>query len=144
MHQSKPIIMKKLLILFALFISTVSYSQSNTITVTITHLKSDQGKVRVAIYSGAENFFKKVLYRKTASINGNSAQVVFENIPDGEYAISLYHDENDNGILDSGWFGIPTEGYGCSNNAKGFMGPPKYEDAKFQLTSDKELIITIN
>lgn len=70
--------------------------------------------------------------------------MVFENLPSGEYAISLYHDENENNKLDTGWFGIPNEGYGCSNNAKGMMGPPKYEDAKFQLTSNKEMTIKIN
>ena len=36
------------------------------------------------------------------------------------------------------FFGIPKEAYGCSNNAKGFMGPPKYEDAKFMLTSKQQ------
>jgi uncharacterized protein (DUF2141 family) len=46
--------------------------------------------------------------------------------------------------LDTGWFGIPKEGYGCSNDAKGNMGPPKYEDAKFQLKSNKNMTIKIN
>ena len=88
--------------------------------------------------------WKKTIYSKVGEIKANIAKVVFENIPDGEFAISLYHDENNNGKLDTGWFGIPKEGYGCSNDAKGNMGPPKYEDAKFQLTDNKSMVIKLN
>jgi uncharacterized protein (DUF2141 family) len=136
--------MKHLLTAFAIFLSMVSYSQINTLTVTITNFKNNQGKVMVAIYTGKDNFMKKAIFRKSTTINTNATKVVFENIPDGEYAISLFHDENDNNTLDTGWFGIPKEGYGCSNDAKGMMGPPKYEDAKFQLTNDGALSIKIN
>jgi len=125
-------------------VSTLGYAQSNKLIVNVTNFKNNQGKVMIGIYIGQENFMKKSVFRKSSTIQDNSAKVVFENLPSGEYAISLYHDENENNKLDTGWFGIPNEGYGCSNNAKGMMGPPKYEDAKFQLTSYKEMTIKIN
>jgi len=136
--------MKHILITISIFVSTLGYAQSNDLTVDVTNFKSNQGKVMIAIYIGQENFMKKSVFRKSSTIQDNTAKVVFENLPSGEYAISLYHDENENNKLDTGWFGIPNEGYGCSNNAKGMMGPPKYEDAKFQLTSYKEMTIKIN
>ncbi len=71
------------------------------------------------------------------------AIVTFKNIPKGEYAVSFVHDENDNKKMDTNFFGIPKEDYGCSNNARGFMGPPKYEDAKFQLIENKTIDIKI-
>ena len=69
--------------------------------------------------------------------------MTFENIPEGTYAVSIFHDENNNDKLDSNFIGIPKEDYGCSNNAKGFMGPPKWKDAKFELNSDKTITITL-
>ncbi|MBK9254276.1 MAG: DUF2141 domain-containing protein [Saprospiraceae bacterium] len=136
--------MKHLLTTITIFLSLVSYAQTNTLTVTVTNFKNNQGKVLVGVYSGANNFMKKTIYSKVGEINTNTSKVIFENIPDGEYTISVYHDENNNDKLDTGWFGIPKEGYGCSNDAKGKMGPPKYEDAKFQLKSHKNMTITIN
>jgi uncharacterized protein (DUF2141 family) len=136
--------MKHLLTTIAIFVGIISNAQTNTLTVTITNFKNNQGKVMVGIYSGANTFMKKTIFSKTGDIKANTAKVVFENIPDGEYAISLYHDENSNNKLDTGWFGIPKESYGCSNDAKGNMGPPKYEDAKFQLTNHKNMTIKIN
>jgi Uncharacterized protein conserved in bacteria (DUF2141) len=48
-------------------------------------------------------------------------------------AIACFHDENKNGKLDTGLFGIPTEGTVASNHARGFMGPPSFDKAKFSL-----------
>jgi uncharacterized protein (DUF2141 family) len=69
--------------------------------------------------------------------------VIFKDIPKGEYAVSFVHDENDNKKMDTNFIGIPKEDFGCSNNATGVMGPPKYEDAKFQLTKNKTINIKI-
>jgi uncharacterized protein (DUF2141 family) len=51
----------------------------------------------------------------------------------GRYAVSVYLDENDNGRLDSGLFGIPTEPVGVSNNPRNRMGPPRFEDGAFSM-----------
>jgi uncharacterized protein (DUF2141 family) len=136
--------MKNIVTIFILFVSTLGSTQSSKLIVNVTNFKNNHGKVMIGIYKGKENFMKIASVRKLGNIIEGKAQVVFENLPNGEYAISLYHDENDNNTLDTGWFGIPKEGYGCSNNAKGKMGPPKYEDAKFQLTKDNELTIKLN
>lgn len=136
--------MRYIITSIAIFLTLVSYSQTNTLTVNVTNFKNNKGKVMVGVYVGAENFMKNTIFSKSSEIIANTATVIFENVPDGEYAISLYHDENDNKKLDTGWFGIPKEGYGCSNDAKGNMGPPKYEDAKFQLTDNKSMNIKLN
>ena len=43
--------------------------------------------------------------------------------------------------MDTNFLGMPKEGVGASNDAKGFMGPPKYQDAKFRLTTDAQKIV---
>ena len=68
----------------------------------------------------------------------------FDNLPAGEYAVSIAHDENSNGKVDFSWLHIPNEGYGVSNNAKGFMSPPSYSDAKFELNKSQRVDIKIN
>lgn len=136
--------MKHFLTTIVIFVSIISYAQTNTLTVTVTNFKNNQGKVMVGMYNGANTFMKKTIFSKIGDIKANTAKVVFENLPDGEYAISLYHDENNNDKLDTSWFGIPKEGYGCSNDAKGMMGPPKYEDAKFQISENKSMVIKLN
>jgi uncharacterized protein (DUF2141 family) len=55
---------------------------------------------------------------------------VFKDVPYGEYAVKVFHDENDNLKIDIGWRG-PTERYGFSNGARGIFGPPDFDDAKF-------------
>jgi uncharacterized protein (DUF2141 family) len=61
-------------------------------------------------------------------------------LPEGEYAVSLFVDENSNGKMDKNAIGIPTEAYGFSNDASGNFGPPSFEQAKFVVGKDKAAI----
>ena len=56
----------------------------------------------------------------------------FEDLPPGTYAVQVMHDENDNGKLDSNFLGIPSEGYGFSNNPR-VMRRATFEEARFEL-----------
>ncbi|TXE17077.1 DUF2141 domain-containing protein [Psychroserpens burtonensis] len=112
------------------------------IIVKINNLESNQGKVYVEIYDSQEAFLNKGLKSTVVKITEKSCDVTFKNIPKGIYAISMFHDKNDNNKMDTNFLGIPIEDYGCSNNAKGFMGPPKWEDAKFEV-NDKSITQTI-
>jgi uncharacterized protein (DUF2141 family) len=106
------------------------------IIVEITHIQNENGDVKITVHNKAEAFPNNhalSVARTTSEISGTTIKAVFDSIPYGEYAISILHDENGNGIMDSNWVGIPQEGYGASNDAPAKMGPPKYEDAKFTL-----------
>lgn len=62
--------------------------------------------------------------------------VVHLRLPDispGTYAVKVFHDVNDNGVLDANWIGIPKEPYGFSNDAMGTFGPPSFEQASFKV-----------
>jgi uncharacterized protein (DUF2141 family) len=67
-----------------------------------------------------------------ARISAQKAVCEFPGIAPGTYAVSVYHDENSNDKLDTNFLGIPREGVGASNNARGHMGPPKFDSAKFE------------
>ncbi len=139
--------MKKLILLIAFIFSgiltTNAQEETFVLTVNIAGLNSNKGTLMVAVYNKKENFLKKQFKGALSKIENNKAIIVFKNLPKGEYAVSFVHDENDNKKMDTNFLGIPKEDYGCSNNATGFMGPPKYDDAKFQLSENKSIDITI-
>jgi uncharacterized protein (DUF2141 family) len=112
------------------------------ITVKVNNLDSNKGKVFVSIYNSEASFLGKGFKGTISTIENNSCEVTFKNIPKGICAISFFHDENENDKMDSNFLGIPKEDYGCSNNARGFIGPPKWEDAKFEV-KDKSITQTI-
>lgn len=65
-----------------------------------------------------------------------ATELDFVDLPPGSYAVALFHDENDNGRLDKR-FGIPTEGFGFSNNPHLWFGPPSFKAARVALTAGR-------
>ncbi len=114
-----------------------------SIEVTVEDVANNDGKIFLALYNSETNFLEKSYKGTKSEIMNNSSTITFEDIPSGVYAISVFHDENDNGKMDTNFMGIPKEDYGCSNDASGFMGPPKWKDAKFELKTDKTITITL-
>lgn len=137
------IILLASLFLFS-FIQKITAQETHTITVEFNGMESDKGNLYVALYDKEKDFLKKSIKGEIVKITDKKATAVFKNIPEGEYAISAFHDENDNKKMDTKIFGIPKEPIGMSNDAKGFMGPPKYKDAKFSVKGDVSLKIKMN
>ena len=126
-----------------MFICSLMSAQNVKLTVSVSGLKNNAGIVKVGLYN-SEGTFLKTVYKSLASeIKNNEATVTFDNLPTGEYAISTYHDENNNGQLDKNMMGIPSEDYAASNNAKGFMGPPSYKEAKFVIDKNSKIKIVL-
>lgn len=133
-------------ICFGILTTKAQEEETFDLTVEITGMTTDTGKVFIAVYDKQENFLKdteKSLKTKVV-IENKKAIAKFKGLKKGEYAVSFFHDENDNNKMDTKIFGIPKEPYGFSNNATGFMGPPKYKDAKFLVDSNKTIQIKIN
>lgn len=123
------------LVLLSFTAVTAQETQSQDIVVKMVNLDNNKGKVFIALYNSESTFLGKEYMLITSKIENNECTITFKNVPTGTYAISLFHDENSNGIMDTNLFGIPKEDYGFSNNAKGFMGPAKWEDSKFEITN---------
>jgi uncharacterized protein (DUF2141 family) len=134
--------MKKLIVSTLLLTASFAFSQV-TINVEVNGLKNNKGQVMIGIYNSEKTFLEKTFRGDVALIKKNKATATFANMPAGEYAISVFHDENSNGKLDVNFMGIPKEEYAASNGAKGFMGPPKYIDAKFKANENKTIVLKI-
>jgi uncharacterized protein (DUF2141 family) len=107
-----------------------------TIVVTGVELRSDEGRVQCLLFAAAEaEAFPRARTRAfaaaTARIVGRSARCTFSDVPPGRYAVSVHHDADADGRVDTGLFGIPTEGLGASNDARGSFGPPSFDSAAF-------------
>ena len=72
-----------------------------------------------------------------------ATDVTFDALPAGEYAISVVHDENSNGVMDKTTLGFPTEGVGFSNDCKVKLSAPKYDKCKFPLAKGERKKIVI-
>ncbi len=106
----------------------------NVIHVEINGLRNVKGQMLWALFSSADAFPKKAdkaVARLTAKIAERQATCDFTGVVPGTYAVSVVHDENSNGKLDTNFIGMPREGVGASNDAKGHMGPPKFGAASF-------------
>lgn len=139
--------MKKLSISALLMIGMLATSNllaQRKLEVTVKNIKDIKGTIRVALYNNEKDFLENFLQGKIVKVTGNEAKIVFENLKPGDYAVSVFHDENENEKLDSGFMGIPNEPYGFSNDAMGTFGPPSFEKAKMSLTSDKISVINLH
>lgn len=138
--------MKNIFLTFSIIAYAIlSYGQTANITITITDIKDAKGKMNIAMFKNAEAFPSGDDYviGETIPIKSTDFTYVIKDVPFGTYAIAISQDVNDNGEQDTNWIGIPKEPFGFSNNAKGKMGPPKFEDAKFELTKNLEINIEL-
>lgn len=134
--------MKSLIICTLLLVPGVLYAQ-HKVELTIKGIEKQQGSILVAVYNTEESFMKKRLTSKKVKVTGKEVSLVFEDVASGDYAITTFHDENDNNKLDTNFLGIPNEPYGFSNDAMGSFGPPSFEKAKLKVDSDKKLVINL-
>ncbi|WP_420553155.1 DUF2141 domain-containing protein [Tenacibaculum aiptasiae] len=116
-------------------------AQNRTVTATVMNATTDEGKISYALFT-KDNFRKEPVLAKTSKITKGKSTVVFENVPEGEYALICFHDKNNNDKMDFEPNGMPMEDYGVSTNNINRFGPPQYDQIKF-LVDDKNVSLEI-
>jgi uncharacterized protein (DUF2141 family) len=117
---------------------------AGNIIVKVTDIVNKEGKLFIGLYNKDDDTFASTSkYYKVINlfIESNETRYTFKNISNGIYAIAIFHDENGNKELDTNIFGIPSEGYGFSNNIRPKFRPASFEEAKFVL--DDNISVTI-
>jgi uncharacterized protein (DUF2141 family) len=139
------------IILIGLTITRGSYhsytAMEKNLIIEVTNLKNKRGKLMISLFNSENGFpqdtgqaYKLAMFPLNEA-KGNT--FTLRDLPTGIYAIAVYHDENNNGKLDTNKLGVPTEGYGFSNNAYQTFGPPPFTDASFSTTSTGNLTIKL-
>jgi len=119
------------------FLVLVATSAVAQLEIIVKNIKNDKGDVRVGLFKDKESFLKNAAYGKVVKSTKGELKVIFDNLPDGTYGISVIHDENSNEKLDTNMIGIPKEGFGFGNNSMGTFGPPSFEKASVAVEPGK-------
>jgi uncharacterized protein (DUF2141 family) len=131
-------------LLFILFLLSESMSQSpQKMIVKIDEVRELTGQLMIFIYNNEDDFPTKrdrAFASRKVPVSSSSMMVAFDGITAGTYGVAVYHDENMNDKMDRSWYGMPKEGYGASNDARGTFGPPKFADAKFEFRSTQDTV----
>ena len=139
---STTVVMGSIATLSSIFLIS-QHANAAELTVKVSDIGDEKGHLMVALYSGEESFTKgKSGWSSKVKVTQSEEAITFSDLPDGDYAIKMFHDENDNQKLDFNMLGIPKESYGFSNNV-GRFGQPKYKEAKFNVKENTTIDINL-
>ena len=119
---------------------------TGTLVIRITGVASGNARLRIAVFNSEKSWpdDASAVYKTVLDAADPEHEWRIQNVPAGEYAIAVFHDKNGDGKLNRNFLGIPSEPYGFSNNARGSLGPARWNDAKFVVaTGTNELEIKI-
>ena len=136
---------KKILFLFLLFVFYGSaFAQTADIQLSIHHIEGSRGQLVLGLFENAADFQAKTNPYQAAKvkITDSTVSFTFPAIPKGDYAIAVFHDENEDGKVNTKSMKIPTEGVGISGKMQK-MRAPKFEDAVFSLEGDTLIVIRL-
>ncbi|MBM3176810.1 MAG: DUF2141 domain-containing protein [Bacteroidetes bacterium] len=121
--------------------------ESSTLTVKIQGFRSAKGQVGILVFPGKEGFPSdrhKAVRQVLVPLNGTSLVHSFSNLPNGNYAVTVMHDENGNNELDVNFLGIPKEGYAFSGSGAALLGPPSFEKAAVRLEANRTIDLKLS
>jgi uncharacterized protein (DUF2141 family) len=111
--------------------------QAGEIVVHVTGVPKAQGTIIATLMNTDDAWNQKAapLQEKRVPAVKGQTELKFDNVAPGLYAVFIHHDSNDNGKFDTNFIGIPTEGYGYSNNAHP-MRRVRFDEARFELKGE--------
>ncbi len=125
--------MQTILTYFIILCTSLLLQAQNTIEVTVSGFSTEEGKAVIGLYNEKGQFLEKVYRGVYEDIEDYKVQMSFSDLPDGTYAVSVFHDEDNDQEFDMIFGIIALEDYGNSNNIPPRFGPPEWDDAKFEV-----------
>ena len=126
-----------------ILLPALAHAELTKLTVVVSGIEPSTGTVEVSVFNSAETLMQKPVLQKPRKVDGHTETTfVFAGMLEGNYAVVVVHDENGNGVLDSGFLGFGGENFAYSNDARSWLGRPSFEDASFTVsTDDVEILI---
>jgi len=116
------------------FVLAAGTAPALALDIAVSGLRNSNGDVVICIWRvqdkgfpncGTGQPFKKLMVPATAP------RVALTDLPAGEYAVSLFHDERKRGKPETNFLGIPTSGIGLANNPPfGPTNPPTFNKTR--------------
>jgi len=138
-------IKRNLLLLLVIGLMSTGVFAQHKLSLNIEGVASEDGNICFAIYNDEVSFLKFDKVYKSGSekaVKGKTA-VNITDLPDGDYAIAIFHDANGNKNLDTNMLGIPKEQIAFSKGKMKMFGPPKFDECVFTLNSNMEMNISL-
>ena len=128
-------------LLLAGFVST----KNPQLTIRIQNIEVIKGNIRIGVFNSSEKFLKQGATFKNyiIAVKNTIETIIINDLPKGDYAFILYHDQNSDGKLNQNFIGIPKEPFGFSNNVKPKFAKPTFEECKFLLAEDRVLRVNL-
>ena len=125
------------------FLGLIPANEAYVLTVRVHSIEGKKGVVELSLYNEADKFPKIGSTFRTARLKPNGSELVhkFTDLPKGEYAVCLYHDENSNKTCDRNFIGVPTEAYAFSNNVRPKLSAPDFKSCATLLNKNKTISI---
>ncbi len=135
--------MRTLILLF-LLAPLISVAQ-HKLTVEVSGVEHGNGSILVAVYDSEDSFLDsdKMFSGGSNTASEGETIVIIENLPKGEYALAIFHDENDNEVLDTNFIGIPKEPISFSIGKMKTFGPPPYKECSFKVEEDTQIKVVL-
>lgn len=122
-------------IIISLSSQLITAQNTSELTVIVKNIEIIEGTLELKLSSDSLQYRGDIEANldlvRTTKVTKNEMVFTFNNLPEGEYALSIFQDINENGKLDRKKFGIPAEPFAFSNDALRRFGPPYFEQAKF-------------
>ena len=125
-------------------LSLFATAHAAELSVNLQGVRAQAGKISVSVVDSQDAWDGKAkrVQGETVAPSGDTARITFKDLKPGTYAVMIVHDENGNGKLDTNLVGMPTEGYGFSNNPR-VMRKPTWDEARFDLQADQVIDVTL-
>lgn len=132
----------KIIVALLLFFPFVGQTQSH-LKVKIDGLKKNKGELFIGLYNNERTFKNtdSVFVKQIVPVDTLSMELLMTDLPEGIYALTLFHDENSNGKLDKNFLGAPKEKYGFSNNPRIVFKAPDFDKCAFEVKGETEIHI---
>lgn len=110
--------------------------------IEVTGARGTDGHVAIALFAapGVGFPFDEGLAAQRVRVPIDSSSglcaTTISDLPEGDYAVAVYHDDNDSGKLETNLLGMPKKAYGFSNNPKRLMRAAHFDEARFELPKD--------
>ena len=115
---------------------------TSSVTVIVSELVSTKSAVKLYFYNVGTTFLQRGGYSfmRVVKPGGQSRIQLPVDLPNGEWAVAITQDTNNNDKLDKNFLGIPTEPYAFSNNVRPTVSAPGFDQCKFIVNGSGKVV----